>query len=352
MIADEIERYVILTYSNGFVKAYDRISEKSQAGLVRVKIRATVERRSLIAKLKAENVTLKNVDGQSLFAEAITKLEEEKGAEALLRKALEGFPGNCIKAEVVGKPDIIAEDEQKATIRTTVQFKADAQACKAFGARLQEILEKVAREEGDFVVAAEQEKPLARMYEGVPVLFKGIIPHPGWVYAMMPKVFASHSSRMPQEGQFVVALNTAMNKLCDRTQWSYFCLDDSQKKVFIEVATQQLQCMIALLDSDGDEVLADRFQLEMCYTRFPITLLATSPAPSTGGLYHFSKQSPEWELRNKNVFLISSVFFESYSNFTYVPAVTLQREVQLTLDELKSVGSIRCELQFSDPPTR
>jgi hypothetical protein len=251
---DQLIEDKILTYSNGFVKTYERISERDQGGLIRVKIRATVERRSLVAKLQAENVTVKNVDGQSLFAEAITKIDEGMGAEALLRKALEGFPGNCIKAEVKGKPELITQGDEKAMIRATVEFRADATACKAFGAPLQEILEKVAREKGDFIVAARKERPQGTILEGIPELFTGEIPHPFWVYAMMPRAFPSNSSQMRQEGQFVVALNTGVNRLCDRTQWAYYCLDEGLKKPFVEAATQQAQFTISLLNSDGHEV--------------------------------------------------------------------------------------------------
>lgn len=337
---DQLIEDKILMYSNAFVKQYERISERDQGGLIRVRIRATVERRNLIARLKAENVTVTAVDGQSMFAEAITKIEERQGAEALLRKALEGFPGNCLTAEVVGKPKLLNQADDKATIQIKVEFRPDATACKAVGSRLQEILEKVAREKGDFIVTARQERPQDTIRKDIPVLFISA----AWVYNMMPKVFPSNSSKMHQKGQFVVALNTGVSKLGDRTQWIYYCLDEGLKKPFLEAATQQTQCTISLLNCDAREVLADRFKIEPGYgAGFPITLLAVAPSPSGHGIYHLST---ERDTRQTNVFLISRVFFQRNMNFSYVTAVMLTRDLQLSLEELKSVASIRCALEF------
>jgi hypothetical protein len=62
----------ILTYSDGFVKTYEELSKSQEKGLIRTKIRATVEQRSVIARLKASNVAVKDVDGKGIFAEVVT----------------------------------------------------------------------------------------------------------------------------------------------------------------------------------------------------------------------------------------------------------------------------------------
>ena len=100
---DEVIEDKILTYSDGFVKTYEKLSEKKRDGLIRVKIQATVERQSLIRKLTAANITVKAVDGKGLFAEAVTKSEGKQDATSLLKKALTDLP-TLLTAEVTNKP--------------------------------------------------------------------------------------------------------------------------------------------------------------------------------------------------------------------------------------------------------
>lgn len=66
---------------------------------------------------RRENVSLTNVDGQSMFGNIVSQLENEKDAAALLKAALEGFPENCLEATVVGEPLLVQKDETKATLR-------------------------------------------------------------------------------------------------------------------------------------------------------------------------------------------------------------------------------------------
>jgi len=90
---DQIISDQVLTYSDGFVPKFESVSETTEDGLVHVTIRATVERRSVVAKLKAANITTK-VEGENLFAEVVTSLDAEKDARDLLAKAFEGYPAN------------------------------------------------------------------------------------------------------------------------------------------------------------------------------------------------------------------------------------------------------------------
>lgn len=108
---DQIISDKVLTYSDGFVKTYEEISKTENKGLFRTKIKATVERRSLIAKLKAANITVKDVDGKGIFAEVVTQLDAEKNAKELVEKCLEGFPLNCIEAKSDGKPEVVKKSE-------------------------------------------------------------------------------------------------------------------------------------------------------------------------------------------------------------------------------------------------
>lgn len=75
----------ILTYSDGFVEKFDRVKEgKRDDGLYEVKIKAVVKWRQLIEKLKEAQVSVAKIEGESLFAEVVTKLDAEQNAVKLL----------------------------------------------------------------------------------------------------------------------------------------------------------------------------------------------------------------------------------------------------------------------------
>ena len=82
----------VLTYSDGFIPEHRVTSEKRDNGLFRIGIEAKVQRRSVIMKLKAANITLKSLDGESLYGSVVTQEEAKANATQLLRKALADLP--------------------------------------------------------------------------------------------------------------------------------------------------------------------------------------------------------------------------------------------------------------------
>ena len=79
---EELVKDQVLTYSDGFIPEHKVTSEKHDNGLFRIGIQAKVQRRSVIMKLKAANITLKNLDGQSLYGSIVTQIGAEKDAAA------------------------------------------------------------------------------------------------------------------------------------------------------------------------------------------------------------------------------------------------------------------------------
>ena len=150
---DEIVDDQILTYSDGFVKKYDEVpgSKKSVGGLHRVKIKAQIERRSVMAKLKAAKVTVMDVDGKSLFAEAVTSAEAAENSTKLLAKTLSDLP-KVMSASVVGKPEY---DRDKGELVVNVQVEVDAAAYREFSTILEHTLGKIAISKVTALVQAE-----------------------------------------------------------------------------------------------------------------------------------------------------------------------------------------------------
>lgn len=156
---DELVEDKILTYSNGFIKTYTEIpgSQKTQGGIHRVKIKATVETGGVIAKLKASNITVKDVDGKGLFAEVMTKLDSEKDGLVLIEKHLKDFPQNCMSAVVVGGPEIVSKTDEKVIAKFTLKIEPSLKEYKVFTDNVIPVLEKAAFKKGEFFVKMEEE---------------------------------------------------------------------------------------------------------------------------------------------------------------------------------------------------
>ena len=158
---EELVKDQVLTYSDGFIPEHKVTSEKHANGLFHVGIQATVQRRSVIMKLKAANITLKAVDGQSLYGSIVTQIGAEKDAAALVAKALEGFPDNYLEARVVGEPKTLEKTDSEATLAINVELAPSQATYKAFAARLCQTLAKSCKSKGDFTsVTSQADRPI------------------------------------------------------------------------------------------------------------------------------------------------------------------------------------------------
>ena len=154
---EELVKDQVLTYSDGFIPEHKVTSEKRDNGLFRVGILAKVQRRSVIMKLKAANITLKNLDGQSLYGSIVTQIAAEKDAAALVAKALEGFPDNYMEAHAVGEPKVLERTDSEATLLINVEFAPSMVAYKAFAARFCKTLERSCKSKGEFTTLIPEE---------------------------------------------------------------------------------------------------------------------------------------------------------------------------------------------------
>lgn len=133
---DEVISDKVLALSNGFVAKYERLSEKRDGGLVRVRVSAVVERGQVAAKLREFKVTTTAVDGNALAVEKMTKEEVQKNTTALLKKVLAELP-KTLKAELVGAPK-----EAKGGYAFKVRVEPDTTALAAVGKDLEALLSK------------------------------------------------------------------------------------------------------------------------------------------------------------------------------------------------------------------
>ena len=354
---DELVDDKVLTYSDGFIKTFDKVagSEKQVGGIHRVKIKAKVERRSVEAKLKAANVTMKAVDGKGLFAEAVTQLEAEQDASALLRKAFTNFPQNCLTATVIGKPEVVEKTADKAMLRIQVQVEPDLKAYKKFSEGLVTLLDKFAQVKG--------ESHLAFQY-GRTNDFEGFFLTPDrnnsdeQLVQLMPKAFGNDHFR-PDRLAIAVATHRTAN--ADRMEFRCFLVDYSLGAEMNNAVFRLGNCKLMLMDSDANSVAVDHFTLSQspqtqvyhsCHLayfgglRFPRSIRGSYG--NEADIYRIRKDVYQ---ARESFAIVAPVFFSLGidSNFlNHVPKLTFTRSIILSLDELKSVQSLKCEIAFDE----
>lgn len=123
---DEIVNDRILAHSSGFIESYRQVGEPRQTGdgLVLVRIRAVVRNKAVIHALETANIYRAKVDGDSLFAEMVTKDDERAGAMGFIGKFLENFPQNVLNIST-GKPEYNA-GKKKIVVGVRLCINKDA----------------------------------------------------------------------------------------------------------------------------------------------------------------------------------------------------------------------------------
>jgi hypothetical protein len=93
---DELIEDKVISLSSGFVETIETLKESQADGLTRVRIRATVRISKVLDSLKANKISVADVDGASLGAELLTKNDQRKGEAELIAAALQS-PQNSMK---------------------------------------------------------------------------------------------------------------------------------------------------------------------------------------------------------------------------------------------------------------
>jgi len=211
----------ILTYSDGYVEKYDKVKEgKRDDGLYETKIKATIKKRQLVEKLKQSNISVKQVDGQSLFAEVYTKQASTKDVVPMIEKTFEGLPFSLLKVEVIdSKPKII--EQSKDTIKAQWFFKITID----FDAYYKNLVPKFEKIFGDIAIQKSQNSLVtqARFPERAIQIensneFKVGFEQPSNIKFDKNKMIA-------------FALNVRKNKKNDNLGWNWYLMEDSKKEI-------------------------------------------------------------------------------------------------------------------------
>ena len=138
---DEVVNDQILSYSAGFVGSHKVIGEpKSRDGLVTIKIQALVKRTQLTERLKAANIHVKKIDGESLFGAITTQIEQQLSGAEIIKNTLQDFPENIMEIKWTGKPEY---DNDQRKLKIDVEICIDQEQYQQFVDSMISVLEKI-----------------------------------------------------------------------------------------------------------------------------------------------------------------------------------------------------------------
>ena len=84
---DQLIKNDILTFSNGYIKSYKKLSSKEQMGLWEVKIDAVIKKQNVLEKIKALNIDPIDIkDSEQTYAKLVTQVQSKFDAEDMLVK--------------------------------------------------------------------------------------------------------------------------------------------------------------------------------------------------------------------------------------------------------------------------
>lgn len=117
----------VLTLSNGFVeKVIKREQKKLADGTWEVKLKCTVRKGQVYARLKEANVPTVKFDGVSVFADVVSQLDHQKSSVEMIRNALKTFSVNLVTATMLEeKPAIVARNETHTDVKMTWSVSVD-----------------------------------------------------------------------------------------------------------------------------------------------------------------------------------------------------------------------------------
>jgi hypothetical protein len=86
---DQLIKNDILTFSNGYIESYKKLSSKEQMGLWEVKIDAVIKKQNVLEKIKALNIDPIDIkDSEQTYAKLVTQVNSKFDAEDMLVKAV------------------------------------------------------------------------------------------------------------------------------------------------------------------------------------------------------------------------------------------------------------------------
>ena len=249
---EEIVRDQILTYSDGFAKNYELVGKPSitLSGLASVTIRARIVRSKLIQKAKAANIAVVEVDGKGMFAEAVTKMEQNRSAKALIEEEFRDMPQRLIKAEIVGEPRY---DEKTQKAKVVAQLSVDEVAYRTFVDRLTKLLDGIGGP--SFAISSVGVEQKTDRDNGEAII-RGI----NFGKTEFPEQYRNNVDNWRDDNYAVLAVCSIFNQNMSSSRWRMYILDTP----VMEAINARMNCLtvgVELIKGDGQVVDCHYFPL-------------------------------------------------------------------------------------------
>lgn len=300
-----------------------------------------MERRSVVAKLKAANITVKEVDGKSMFAEVVTEENAKKDASSLLKKALADIP-QLIVAETVGKPEY---DKDKSEVVLGIRLSIDQNAYKTSIEKLENVLSKIAIAKDSVLLNGtwDESKQVMKVHDnrlGGPPL----TPSQKDMWWMWVCTSSTGNHRSLRFNRYLLDADaTCLDE--HRLAYSMFTGDQISSR-FGTIATM---LQVRLMNSNGNtvaegerEVIHNSQRYSSLFYVIDRTVDGTSGSPLLDSIPDFTKQHQE--NTTFNAFITPYRFFiiQNYMNYCLFQPVQLR--IPIAKEELQQVKNITCKV--------
>jgi hypothetical protein len=360
---DELIEDKIISLSSGYVEKIETLNEYKKDGLMRVKLSATVRISKVLESLKANKISIVNVDGESLGARLVTTDDQRSGEVDVITAAFEGFPGKWFKVSIAGEPRLGERTGgPDAPVIVTVIIEPDIDGFKAAAAKLDEAFKAADRPNGSFEVdgakcgfgsrfsqAKAGERLRSEFCDGSnthlhPPLkalafldgerafpyglydFASVSRSGGVRYQVQP---GSKPIVVPQGSLPITFPVKFMGEDNRRSSWRWYGLTvDDAKKFFSSRMGKTLDVRTALVDSSGETIAADTWALECM---------------GIGGMKYWSGY--ELETDGLKTVVIAPCAIPRRDVTFLVPKFSCERTFLVSKDELGKVAKATVEIE-------
>lgn len=314
---DALIRDRIVAYSDGYISKVERLGPARSVGdgLIEVRIRAVVAMGKLTEKLKSENITLTQMDGESLFAGVVTKREKASNLGDSIEEALSGMPAAVLKA-TAGKP---VADEKDGSVKIPVTVKIDYQK---YGAFCRQFTERMA------ALGVHGQNKLSALDD------MNVAPY---------DLLWNNSP-----GSITIALCEQINRKAKQSRWKVFYINETAFQGFVR-AVKWTSVRVDILDANGQVITSSAFPLyqkNIDKSRvkpgqdgasdigYPIFSWQTNKGSSTGGIVP--------TLYFASVMNTAAGWFNLSRNKDTPDTRTVTLSTILSDEELRQATSIKC----------
>lgn len=350
----------IISYSDGLVTKCERLGRSVVGNLVRVRVRAVVERSGTVLLLRAAKVRVIEVDGGSLHARVVTQQEAVRAGRQMFARMLAGFPLNCLELVALGQPEAERSDgSDEVTLRLSVRYRVDERAFGVFTSKLIRLLDSLPYPRSSFKLSPITVGQFSNV--GRPRAFV-----PNW-HIPMPKWFGPSGYRGPADG-LVLAVHTDRSA-SGTDHWKTYELDAEARLLLAGIDACVWGSHVALVDATGQPVAEERrtAALTVGLGQFRVTPVhAATVDKDTGddpvwsfgrepdpGVYaaHYRRTA-----ERERLVLLAPYFFDermATDGRVYVSHIDREVALRLPVEAVRRVSRVRCNLVFAGqlPPT-